>query len=34
LIGTLEPGDDFFDSINVDEIGAMSSPERIGIEAA
>lgn len=28
----LEPGDDFFDVVDVDEIGAMGPPERVGVE--
>lgn len=31
LVGTLEPGDDFPDSVNVDQVGAVSPPKKIGV---
>src|SRR4029077_9016798 len=33
LIGTLEPGDDFLDAVDVHQVGAVGAPEKIGIEA-
>src|SRR6266403_3337442 len=33
LVGTLEPGDDFLDAVDVHQVGAVGAPEKIGIEA-
>src|SRR6478609_593087 len=32
LIRTLEPGNNFFDSINIYQVGTMRSPKKIGIQ--
>ena len=30
LVGTLEPGDDFLDAVDVHQVGAVGAPEEIG----
>ncbi len=31
LVGTFEPGNDFADAVDVDQVGAMGSPEKLRI---
>ena len=33
LVRALEPGDDFLDAVDVDQVRAVRAPEKIGIEA-
>ena len=32
LVGALEPGHHFLDVIDIDQIGAMGTPEQVGIQ--
>src|SRR5215469_15225662 len=33
LVGALEPGDDFLNTIDIDQVGAVRPPKQIGIQA-
>ena len=33
LVGTLEPGDDFLDAINIHQVRTMGAPEEVGVQA-